>query len=421
MSSFWRIFSLEFLSFTRTRTLALLLTASVGWMLLVPVFLHGDGTADGLRELTIRYSLGGVFAILSISLLASATGSLARERVARRLQLTLVRPVRYTVIILAKILAHVSIAAMVLALACIVLLCQLGASRPCAHVYKPVLPSLTTEAEGLYEQYLADESQAPQFREWLRKTPKKDVVRLLETKVADMPMMIPTNRVVTWNFDVPREIPESSRIRMRFSNQFNLRDFAVGKFELGECRGTVSNLTRSVMTTDLSAGRSARELRFTNLGKHDLMLRPRRDLDVLLPADAFAMNLLRSFLAMLAILSLLTAFGICLSAALGRPVALFAAFAVMFISTISPDTLDSYGGEAEAPFLDRVGLSLARIVSDAVKPVASVDPLEKLADDDCVEWNSVGNALLKYAVVWPLGFAFLAGYILPRKREDDFA
>lgn len=420
MSSFWRIFSLEFLSFTRTRTLAIMLVTCIGWMGLVPVFTHGDGSSDGFRELLIRYSLGGVFVMLAVALLASATGSLARERASRRLQLTLVRPVRYTVIVAAKILAHVLVAALVLATACIVLLCQLGVSRPCAHVYKPILPSLTTEAEAMYEKYLADESESPQFREWLRKTPRKDVVRLLESKVADMPMMVSTNRVAEWNFALPRDIPEGSRIRMRFSNQFNLRDFAVGDFEVGECRGTVSNLTRSVMMTNLSPGRSARVLRFTNRGKHDLMLRPRRDLDVLIPADDFAMNLLRSYFAMLSILSLLTAFGICLSSALGRPVALFAAFGVIFVSTISPDTLDSYGGEAQAPLLDRVGLSLARAVSDVVQPVTYVDPLEKLATDDCVEWNSVGIALLKYGIGWPMVFALIAGHILPRKREDDF-
>lgn len=421
MSSFWRIFSLEFLSFVRNRTSAILLSTCVGWMLLVPFFVHGDGSADGFRELSIRYALGGVFVILSVALLSSATASLARERAERRLQLILVRPVRYLVVIWGKILAHVALAAIVLAAACGISLCQLGFSRPCSHVYKPILPSLRTEAESLYEQYLADETESPEFRDWLRKTPKKDVLRMLETKVADMPILAATNQVVEWTFDLPRERLEGARLRLRFSNQFNLRDLAVGSFEIGECRGSVSNLTRSVMKTDLSSGVPAEKLRFVNLGKHDLVLRPRRDLDILLPADGFAMNLLRSYLAMLAILTLLTAFGILLSSVLGRPVALFTAFAVLFISLLSPDTLDSYGGEAQAPFLDRVGLSLARVVSDVVKPVTAVDPLEKLADEDCVEWDSVASATCRFGLLWPLGMSLLAGYFLPRKREDDFA
>ena len=85
MISFWRIFWLEFTGFVRSKALALLIAASVLWMLGLPFVMKGDGTADGARELYIHYSLGGVFTLLVIALLASATGSLAREREAKRL------------------------------------------------------------------------------------------------------------------------------------------------------------------------------------------------------------------------------------------------------------------------------------------------------------------------------------------------
>ena len=93
MISFWRIFWLEFTGFVRSKALALLVAASVLWMVGLPFVLKGDGTADGARELYVHFSLGGVFVLLVVALLASATGSLAREREAKRLQLTLVRPV----------------------------------------------------------------------------------------------------------------------------------------------------------------------------------------------------------------------------------------------------------------------------------------------------------------------------------------
>ena len=124
MISFWRIFWLECLSLVRTRTLAMLTVASVAWTYAFPRIAKGDGTAEGLRELAIRFSLGGVFALVVVALLASATGSIARERAAKRLQLTLVRPVRYSVVALGKIAAHVAAGAFVLAVACAVIAAQ---------------------------------------------------------------------------------------------------------------------------------------------------------------------------------------------------------------------------------------------------------------------------------------------------------
>ena len=82
MISFWRIFSLELTALSRSRTLWLLLAASVGYVLLLPHVITGDGTAEGMRELVIRYGLGGVFALLAVALLSAATGAIASERAA---------------------------------------------------------------------------------------------------------------------------------------------------------------------------------------------------------------------------------------------------------------------------------------------------------------------------------------------------
>ena len=70
MNSFWRIFSLEFTAAVRSKSLVLLLVASVAWMFAAPFMFVGDGTAEGVRALAVHYSLGGVAALLSVSLLA---------------------------------------------------------------------------------------------------------------------------------------------------------------------------------------------------------------------------------------------------------------------------------------------------------------------------------------------------------------
>ena len=110
------MFRLEIAAAVRSKTLAMLMVASVAWMLAAPFFLQSDGTVDGARELYVHYAPGGVFALLVVSLLASATGAVASERTAKRLQLSMVRPVRYFTIALAKISALVACGAAVLAL-----------------------------------------------------------------------------------------------------------------------------------------------------------------------------------------------------------------------------------------------------------------------------------------------------------------
>ena len=102
MRGFAKVFCLEIASLVRSKTLVMLVVASVAWMFAMPYLVRGDGTADGSREMLVRYSLGGAFALLLVALLASATGSLARERAAKRLQLTMVRPVRHAAVAFEK-------------------------------------------------------------------------------------------------------------------------------------------------------------------------------------------------------------------------------------------------------------------------------------------------------------------------------
>lgn len=422
MNSFWRIFSLEHLAFVRSKTLAMLVGASAAWMFALPMFLKGDGTLEGVRELYIRYSLGGVFALLLIALLSSATGSLARERAAKRLQLTLVRPVHYFAIVLAKALAHLAIGAEVLLVAFVILACRGDLGLECSHVLKPILPSPKEEAKAMYETFMADPDTPIEV-----KRAKKDIVlRLLENKARDHYQTLPTNEVITWRFPISTStsLPNLYSVRLRFTNQFDSRDDVRGVFTLGEAQGVVSNITQAVIKIPLlGAAKPSGEdgfssLSFRNEGKNALMLRPRRDLDLLIPADSFAVNLIRAYLMMLSILAMAIAFGLLLSAALGRPVALFVAIVTLLLSEMSPSVIEQYPDELETKRIDRIGLVFTRLAAEVTRPVATLNPLEKLSLDECVEWKDVSRAISVNIVACPFIFALLAGFLLPRKEEE---
>ena len=421
MISFWRIFWLEFVALARSKALATLLVLGGGWMLLFPFLIRGDGTPEGLRELAIRYSLGGVFALLVIALLATATGALARERAARRLQLTLVRPVRFPVLILGKVGAHVSVGAIVLAAACALLALRLGVGGRCAHVVEPVLPSVAQEAERLYQEALAN----PDTPAELKKADKALVLRHLSRRVMDNYQTIPTNATATWKFEGlgALESLEGLAARLRFTNPMELRQDVVGEFRFGNLVGVISNMTQAVLEVPLvertgDGRRKTGELTFENRGKTALMIRPRKDLALLAPADAFGWNLLRGYAVMVAVLTLLVSVGMFLSAAFGRPVALFVAFSVLLVGEMSPEVIDRYPDDMETNRIDRMGLAMTRFVVTATRPVSSLSPLETLAAGTCVEPADVCRALALDAAAIPLLLSFLAAFVLPRKQES---
>ena len=416
MISFWRIFWLEFTGFVRSKALALLVAASVVWMLGLPFVMKGDGTADGIRELYVHFSLGGVFTLLVVALLASATGSLAREREAKRLQLTLVRPVRYAWIVLGKIFAHVAIGALVLAVACGVLAFKTNLGRPCNHVLSPVLPTPREEAKEMYESYMRD----PNTPEQVKRTKKEIVLRLLENRAVDRYEAIETNATMTWRFGGLEGL-EGLAVRMRFTNQYEMRQDVRGVFTFGDYRGVVSNITQAVLMVPLTGRaldgrRETGELAFENQGTSALMLRPRKDINLLVPADSFGWNSLRAFVVLVAILAFVVSLGTFLSAGLGRPVALFVAFVTLIVSEMSPSVVQQYPDELETNLVDRIGLHITRFAAEVTRPVSSAAPLEALAKDECVELETALRLAAADFLLLPLLLSLLSAFILPRKQ-----
>ena len=422
MKAFLRVFWLEWLSVVRSGTFVLLSVVSVAWMLVFPLIVKADGTEEGLREMYLRYSLGGVFVLLVVCLLASATGALARERAAKRLQLTMVRPVRYCSIVLGKWLAYVVTGALVLALAVGVVAVNQDLSTTCSHVLTPVLPSPRQEAQEMYADYMKD----PETPEAVKKASKSVVLRLLTQRALDHYQTIPTNGLVHWDFSLGKAVSdEGLRIRMRFTNQFEMRQDVKGLFCLGDLQGPVSNITQAVLCVPLARTNAVRsslsgpvELTFANGGKAPLMLRPRKDIALLVPADGFAMNLLRAFVELVAVLALVIGFGLFLSASLGRPVALFVAIVTLIVGEMSPSVVEQYPDALETDKSDQIGLAITRFVAETTRPVSALSPLEALSKDECIENRDLARVVLLDFLVLPLALAFLAAVVLPRKQDD---
>jgi len=136
------------------------------------------------------------------------------------------------------------------------------------------------------------------------------------------------------------------------------------------------------------------------------------------PADGFVCNLLRAYLGMLAVLSLVVSVGVFLSCALGRPVALFVAFVALVVGEMSPSVVEQYPDNLERDAVDRVGLCITRFVTEVTRPISSLQPLSALAADECVEPREVAKTLLADLVAFPILFSLLAALVLPRKQDE---
>ena len=423
MRSLWRLFWLEFLSLIRSRTLLFLILGTLAWMFIAPHILVGDGTPEGARQMLIRYSLGGVTTILSIALLASATGSIAHERTSKRLQLTLVRPVHFTFIALGRIAALALTAALILALAALILLArEYPSNRPCRHVLSPILPSPRAEAEDMYQSYM----QSPDTPDAVKKAKRDVVLRLLERRAIDHYQTIPTNSTAAWTFKLNNEQltakTAAPSIRLRFSNTYNTRDDVSGILTFNHFSGHFNNITQAILEVPLSPttnDATTNTLTFFNNGHSAVMLRPRADVQVLIPADSFAANLLRAYLELFGLLTLLISFGIFLGAGLGRAPALFTALVVLLVSEISPSVIEQYPDELETKRVDRIGLTITRLAADATHPLSSLSPLQHLTADECIETDELARASAMNIVILPLLFALLSALVMPRKEESN--
>lgn len=406
MRSWLAIFSLELKSLVRSKTLAILGLISAIWMLALPYFLQSDGTISGAREIYISFSLGGVFAFLTIGLVASATGSIAGERTAKRLQLTLVRPVYGLTLALGKIAAHMVIGALVLALSGLILFLKVDTAVSCRHVLSPILPSPMEEAERMYEAYMQD----PQTPLAVKRAKRGAVIRLLANRAKDHYEVIATNSIAHWKFPFAAG---DAAVQMRFTNQYEMRQSVYGEFITDNNRVVISNLTQAVI--EVPIGEANGELAFANHGNSAVMLRPRQDLKLLVAADGFTPNLLRTLLQLFSVLTLLVSAGVFLSSGLGRPVALFVAIVLLAVSEMSPSVTEQYPDELETNVIDRAGLMVARTISSLSHPISSADAIGALSRNECVEPREVVRLMMADVVLLPLLFALLSAALLPRK------
>ena len=149
------------------------------------------------------------------------------------------------------------------------------------------------------------------------------------------------------------------------------------------------------------------------------MLRPRRDLEVLVPADSFGMNLARAVVQMLVVTALLSAFGLFLSSALSRPVAVFTSLVTVAVALMAPSVVIQFPDEIETTLSNKIGLLITRTVYALTSTAGEMEPVSALATDSCIEWGELLKCTLVSGVLLPLLLLGATAFIVRRKPLAD--
>ena len=411
-------FILAWRALVRGHVVTLLLAATALAHLLLPALVRGDGTADGWREMYVRAVTGATFLFTAATVLVCACGFLAQERRRVRLTLVAVRPASLFSVAAGTWLALCLAAGLAYCATAVFTWARMPSAPDCMHHWAPALPPPAETAKLMMAEYLAD----PKTPENVRKAPKSAVLSLLTNKELDRYDVVRPGAEMSWPFPEGLDAGEGVQVRVRFATQFELRAPFEGTFELGGLGASVSNTTQAVLDIPLApravSGPAGCGLRFANTGRETVMLRPRRDLEVLSPADSFPANLARAAGQMLASTALLAAFGLFLSAALSRPVAIFTALVAVLVAMMAPSVVLQFPDGLDVALSDRIGLAISRAVTLLASAAGEAEPVSDLATGTCIEWRALGRGVLLNVGLLPAALLALAAFIARRRPLD---
>ncbi len=418
-------FLLAWRALVRGHVLTALLALTALAHFLLPALVRSDGTSSGDQEMFLRVVPGSVYLLLCVALLACACGLVAHARETHRLALAVVRPVSAGALVLGQLLALVAVAGIVLALN-MGLTCARGGWTDCRHVYDPVLEPPEKVARQELKKRLdyisTNENVSEEERKSILSMPTNRLLSILIGHEIDRYESIPPGGVLELPFpEKAAESPAGVLVRINFSTESYMHPPYSGEltFGPGPWSAAVSNSTQQ-STREMPLARAAAglpKLCFRNTGDSVVMLRPRRDVQVLTPADSFGMNMLRASGEMLCVLTFLCAFGLFLSAAVSRPVAVFTAFVVLAVVEMAPAVVEQFPETMGITFTEKMGLQLSRAVAFSTSALTEPQPISDLAAGTCIEWGRLARTMLVDAIAAPLVLLTLAACLVRQRAS----
>ncbi len=426
----------------------LLLGAVVG----LPLLIKDDGTARGFTQIVLTYTLSTITALLGLSTLWLACGTLARDIEDCTLQMVAIKPIARWQIWLGKWLGIMSLNAALLGLsgASVYGLLQWRATRlPAAEqktLREQVLVARGSAKPATFDAEIQAETDRV-LRERLKKNPGINAnvefarKQILEEVKAEY-QVVPPGWVHEWevNLGSAKNLKRGQPIYLRI--KFNSADHPPsGTFD-GRWRVGVPRKTPLWHSESMSLApdtfhefevpayfddKGVLTVAFANANNSALLFPLEDGLEVLYPQGGFGLNYARGLGIIFCWMALLATIGLAAASFLSFPVAAFVSLGVLTLTffsgtisnAVSEGTLmgyDSEAGKAGHSPLDNVAIPVFRGALELIKLAKDFSPIDSLSTGRSVSWGALAQAFGQIVVLLG-GIIGLAGIIVFNRRE----
>ncbi len=428
---------------------ALLLLSVVG----LPLLIKDDGTARGFTQILLTYTLSAISALLGLSTLWLACGTLARDIEDCQMQVVAVKPIARWQIWLGKWLGIMSLNAVLLALAgtCVYGLLQWRANRLPPDQQKVLRNEVLVARGSAKLKDLTSEIEAETDRQLKERLAKHKVDRAdlaevrkqIREQVKAEYQLVPPSYRSQWQIDLGLARYQLKGKPLYLRIKFNSADTSVsgtfnGLFLLGVPRETA--LWRSEIMSlapdtyhefevgpDLFDANGVLTISFVNLNNTSLLFPLEDGLEVLYQEGGFGLNYIRGLGIIFCWMALLAAIGLASASLLSFPVAAFFSLGILGIvlasgtmaNAVSEGTIANYNAEKGTKGwspADVVVIPTFKAVLKVISLARDFSPIDSLSTGRSITWSQLGQAFVQVVVVLS-GGAGIIGIIIFTRRE----
>jgi hypothetical protein len=433
----------------------LLLAAVVG----LPILIKDDGTARGFTQILLTYTLSVITALLGLSTLWLACGTLARDIEECQIQVVATKPIARWQIWLGKWLGIVSLNAALLALSggCVYGLLQWRAARlPAAEqavLREQVLVARGSAKEPVNNAAIAAETerilqerlkQNPEMAKLSNKEKNEVLTQIRELVKSDFQLVPPGGYQRIWQIDLgfAKNFLKGKPLQLRVkfnAAQKNASGTFLALWQVGEPGKTRYWQTTVPMSMapdtfhefeippDLFNDQGVLTVLFVNPNDTALLFPLEDGMEVLYPEGGFLLNFARGLGIIFCWMALLAALGLMAASFLTFPVAAFFSLgilAMVFSSGTLSEAVGSgavVGGQSETGAVshsaaDVVLLPLFEGLLTVINLAKNFSPIDSLSSGRSISWTELGTAFTQ--IVLLLGGIFGGiGIFLFHRRE----
>ena len=428
----------------------LLILAVVG----LPLVIQDDGTARGFTQIILTYTLSAITALLGISTLWLACGTLARDIEECQIQVVATKPIARWQIWLGKWLGIVTLNAALLLIsgACVFGLLQWRAGKLPAAEQKILREQvLVARGSATEPNNAADiERETERILQGRLKTMAVEKVDVAEVRKqiregvkGDFQLVLPSYQRI-WQIDLGfaknylHGKPLQLRVKFNAAQKSASGTFAA-MWQVGVPEKTKFWRTEYPMSLapdtfhefeippDLFDENGVLTITFVNVNNTALLFPLEEGMEVLYPEGGFALNFARGLGIIFCWMALMAALGLMAASFLSFPVATFFSLAMLTLVLCSGTLADAVESGSVAAGNEETGVaghSIADIVLipsfkgvlAVIKLVQNYSPIDALSTGRSITWGELGAAFAQ--IVLLIGGIFaVAGIIFFNRRE----